>query len=148
VFCRIQDSPSPRPKIYIYSLYIYTNAPNRIQLRVTIFWVIRVSRSGKITFNSCFAVYRIHFRRARRSIYIYYIYLPTRPKNLPLITNLLLIQSRLQYIGYIYLIFYYDHIPRLPFYIYSSNISACDTHKDCFDSNKVTLPKLQVLTQF
>jgi hypothetical protein len=34
----------------------------------------RVSRSGKITFNTCFAVYRFHRRRARRSIYILYIY--------------------------------------------------------------------------
>jgi hypothetical protein len=40
----------------------------------------RVSRSGKITFNTCFAVYKIHFRRARSSIYIpSYIYRRTHP---------------------------------------------------------------------
>jgi hypothetical protein len=34
----------------------------------------RISRSRKITFNTSFAVYRIHFRHARKSIYNPYIY--------------------------------------------------------------------------
>jgi hypothetical protein len=107
----------------------------------------RVSRSGKITFNTCFAVYRIHFWRARSPIYNPYIYQvkTADPSVLFNYTSLFFlgifhkssfgsessfIQSRPQYIGYIYTLF---QTPRLACPIYSYNISACDHHEDCFE---------------
>jgi hypothetical protein len=166
------DSIHRRARRSIYILYIYTNAPNRIQLSVAIFWAVHlrhglvliyyisflVSRSGKLTFNTCFAIYRIHLRRAQ-IYYIYSLYIqsgseivvsPDQVKSLltraspyteftfdaPQVLYIILIyitsrcsfhlhtpillgtfyessfgyessfiQSRLQYIGYIYLIF-------------------------------------------
>jgi hypothetical protein len=108
-----------------------------------------ISRSRKITFNTCFVVYRIHLRSARSSIYIFLIYIQSVLRIFRYISNLVAsrdcvkslltrvlpyteftfdapevifflgtfhessfgkkktspIQSRLQYISYIYLIF-------------------------------------------
>jgi hypothetical protein len=142
--------------MYISYIYLITV---RLTDKFLYIYSCRVSRSGKITFNTCFAVYKIHFRRARSTIYI-----TANPSVLFHYINLFFwgafhessfgyesssIQSRLQYIGYIYLIFYDDHIPRLAFPIYIPPIyQPVKLTKTALIRKRSLWSKLRVLTQF
>jgi hypothetical protein len=55
---------TPEVLLYIYNIYISNQVREYIRLQSR-----RFSRSGKITFNTCFTVYRIHFRRARLQVF-------------------------------------------------------------------------------
>jgi hypothetical protein len=68
--CKLLDSTFYR--VYIFLIYTVSLKDKCATFSLPFRYIIscRVSRSGKLTFNTCFAIYRIHLRRAR----IYYIY--------------------------------------------------------------------------